>query len=1306
MSLNTISMKEKLLTIFFMIASVSSFAQNQVLIDSLSSVLETSISDKNKLEVYEELIYHLAEMDMKRSLGYVKKGQQIAIKIKDKEEELYFKYLEGYVYYSQWDFEKGIAIFQDVLNQIEDDKMYWLQTYCLKTYADAHWYQSNYDSAIHYYEQALNSIQKGEGLRESQKILLAMGETYCWIHNYDQAGIYFEKYLKVCESLEDEAGIANYYHYMSMLRQTESRFEEAVSLSKESLKRYRQLGSNLHIGRCNTVLGKIYIDSRKYKLGIDFLLEAEYFYKKYKGSSYPMLQVYASLGEAYFNLNDYKQALFFYNKGLTFAGNSGDRQLINDLLLGVGKTLKAQGNNENAIELFENSLDIARNINDNIGVAISLGNLGSVYRLMHKPERTLAYFKEGLQLSQKYELHNHVASFSYQIGISMMELEQEDSASVYFNQSFQSIENTNDYLRLAAVYQEIGEWYHKRSKIPQALKYYYDALEILEERKDTLGIARVNSNISKVHESQLNGKEAVQYQNKALALYRTIKDTSGIASATNDLAVLYRGEKQYEKSLELSNQSLGNFRQLGDSCRFSKCYLSIGKTYFLLNQLDSAIYHLKQAQEQAEKCGDYEILASTKIELGKVYQEAGESDLSFKAYEKALELAKISQNREILKEAAEVLYPIYEQRGQIDKAYETLKIYRFNNESLFNDANTSALVQKELEYQYDKEKALFQKEKEVELEKQQWMIYTSIATCFALIGISLAVYRNYRNKHKANQLLRIKNDEISRQKEELEALDHTKSRFFTNISHELRTPLTLISSPLQTLINHSQESFLTSTKETLQLIFRNTQSLKGLVNDILDLSKLESDKIELHEEEVPIRFLLNRIASNYDSLAQHQNIRYKQSFEKLPDEVVLVDVGKIEKVLNNLLSNAIKHSHAEDLVDICAKVEGDRLQVEVRDTGQGIPEADLPFIFERFYQSKQPDAPIQGGTGIGLALAKELTRLMKGEISVESEVGKGSLFTLSLPYQLVGVYTEKEVTGEMEEVVEQEEISLAYLETGTQANVGKQYKVLIVEDHPDMQRYINSLIEPNHSTLLAANGKQALKILEQESIDLIISDVMMPEMDGYSLLLHLKGSDAYRRIPVIMLTALGDEAHKLQALTIGVDDYLTKPFSPQELLVRVHNLLGRHAARLRWQEDEKANTEVPDVFSAGNRDASLELCAQEADVQWLKEIEKVIAANLENENFSLKDLANQFNLSLRQFQRNIKKVTGLTPKQYQREIALQKARKLLENGSYQNTTAIAYSIGMNHVSRFSKLYEARFGKKPSDYFMQKVEVIN
>jgi DNA-binding response OmpR family regulator len=249
-----------------------------------------------------------------------------------------------------------------------------------------------------------------------------------------------------------------------------------------------------------------------------------------------------------------------------------------------------------------------------------------------------------------------------------------------------------------------------------------------------------------------------------------------------------------------------------------------------------------------------------------------------------------------------------------------------------------------------------------------------------------------------------------------------------------------------------------------------------------------------------------------------------------------------------------------------------------------------------------------------------------------------------------------------------------------------------------MQRFIQQLLSHKYHTFVANHGKQALEILGKESIDLVVSDVMMPEMDGYTLLKHLKEHNSYTNIPVVMLTALNNEDSKLQALTIGVDDYLSKPFSPEELMARVHNLLERYAVRqmvVKEIQEEAKELQTEGVVSEG---LSSEQEIKQKDIEWLKEVENSMRKELENAEFNIGSLADTFFLSQRQFQRKMKKVTGLTPKKFQQEVALQEGRKLLENKTYSTVKAIAYSVGMSNVWRFSQLYETRFGKSPSDYF--------
>ncbi|MEQ9298081.1 MAG: response regulator, partial [Cyclobacteriaceae bacterium] len=358
-------------------------------------------------------------------------------------------------------------------------------------------------------------------------------------------------------------------------------------------------------------------------------------------------------------------------------------------------------------------------------------------------------------------------------------------------------------------------------------------------------------------------------------------------------------------------------------------------------------------------------------------------------------------------------------------------------------------------------------------------------------------------------------------------------------------------------------------------------------------------------------------------------------------------------------------------------------------------EADLPHIFDRYFQSKQPDAPLQGGTGIGLALSQELATLMGGDLTVESELGKGSTFTLTLPLKTAEASDAKrQLTAAPSAGTEDAYEALP----DPRYTPNKARKILFVEDNADMQTYVSDMLSKYYNVTLASNGKKALDLLAKQEVDLIISDVMMPEMDGYTLVEAIKGQDKFRHIPIVMLTALNFEDRKLQALAIGVDDYLTKPFSPSELMARVENLITRQEARKAWASEAAAqDAEVAEVGS----ELTLEdyNIFYKADHDWLKQFESSVKDQLSKGTFDLDELADQSHVSKRQLQRKLKKLTGMTPKQYHQEVALQKARMYLEDDTYGNVTAVGLAVGMSNPSRFSELYLERFGKKPAEYFL-------
>jgi signal transduction histidine kinase/DNA-binding response OmpR family regulator/ligand-binding sensor domain-containing protein len=571
----------------------------------------------------------------------------------------------------------------------------------------------------------------------------------------------------------------------------------------------------------------------------------------------------------------------------------------------------------------------------------------------------------------------------------------------------------------------------------------------------------------------------------------------------------------------------------------------------------------------------------------------------------------------------------------------------------------------------------------------------------SIIAVVIIVIKTRENRLKSEnkrleKQVNVRTEKIQLQSEELRNLDKLKSRFFANVSHELRTPLTLILGHLGRLRKQLTES---EYEPQLKVMERNSRKLLGLVEEILDLSKLEAEKLETNEEPTPFLSFIRRIFSNYESAAAYNAIDLKFYSGAEEEMTLLLDRKKIEKILDNLLSNALKFTQKGGSVTMSVSLSEDFVGISVSDSGEGIHPDDLPYIFDRFYQSRLPEKRAQGGTGIGLALSMELATLLGGDLNVESALGKGSTFVFEFPKKLVETAAP--------EVSENDLIQTPMEQESAKKDVhNSSHNILIVEDHPDMRAFVQSIVGENYNTFLAVNGQEALDILEREKIDFIISDVMMPVMDGFQLLEKLKGEDSYRHIPVLMLTARAAAEDRLQALRIGVDDYLTKPFVAEELMARIRNLLINYNERLRWAQGlasltDEAEENVPDIDGEESSEEFFDAQITQEDQIWLSELESFVKNNCKNNNLSVDWISSEMNVSTRQLQRRLKKITGLTPKKYINEVRLQIARELLETQKYKTISQVAYHVGFQKVNYFTQLFTERFGVTPSDYLENK-----
>jgi signal transduction histidine kinase/DNA-binding response OmpR family regulator len=511
-------------------------------------------------------------------------------------------------------------------------------------------------------------------------------------------------------------------------------------------------------------------------------------------------------------------------------------------------------------------------------------------------------------------------------------------------------------------------------------------------------------------------------------------------------------------------------------------------------------------------------------------------------------------------------------------------------------------------------------------------------------------------------------------------LDVIKSRFFANISHEFRTPLTLMLGPLKQM----EESNLDEKqqKKYISMMSRNGERLLQLINQLLDLSKLESGKMELQVVKTDITGFLKTIAASFESLAEQNQVNYHIHF---PEEniIAFADRDKLEKIVVNLLSNAFRFTPVNGTVSFSVENDDKRLRFTVQDNGVGMPKEQLSRIFDRFHQV----AGTEGGTGIGLSLAKELLQLHKGQVSVQSDTGKGSSFKISIPVA-AEFYSPAEISGSAntQKVVPVNHVQASYpVEEITEEIVQDDSfpLVLIVEDNPDLQQYISDTLRHQFQVQIAPNGKVGLEKAIELIPDCIISDVMMPEMDGIEMCGRIKKESATSHIPVILLTAKAGSGSRIEGLQTGADDYLIKPFNGAELVVRVQNLVEQ-----RKQLRERYSREVISI-----QPDAIESPSPEHD--FILQVRQLIEENIDNELFGVSELANSIHLSRSQLHRKLKSLTGQAPNELIRNYRLERAMQLLQQNS-GTVTEISYQTGFSSPAYFSKCFSDRYGYPPGD----------
>ncbi|MCO4822664.1 MAG: response regulator [Flavobacteriaceae bacterium] len=562
----------------------------------------------------------------------------------------------------------------------------------------------------------------------------------------------------------------------------------------------------------------------------------------------------------------------------------------------------------------------------------------------------------------------------------------------------------------------------------------------------------------------------------------------------------------------------------------------------------------------------------------------------------------------------------------------------------------------------------------VEVLQFWYLRWWALATYFIVLALGLALFYHWRSNRKI----------AIQEARSIKELDNAKTRMYTNITHEFRTPLTVMLGMNDAIKDYSNEGKTQKILEAHSMIDRNAKNLLSLINQMLELSKLESGKLKINNLQGNIVDYLKYRLESFQSYAIEKSISIE--FETHYQEVNMdFDVDKISHILGNLISNAIKFTPKGGKIGVFLNrshlAESDFIELKIQDNGIGIKADKIDHIFDRFYQVDDSNTRKAQGSGIGLSLVKELVKLMDGEITVLSEVNKGSIFTVLLPITNDAAIA-KTFSGQSSEEWSERTFYTEFNDSDDEIHNKDAPLILVVEDNLDVLHYISVSLQKEYRIVNASNGEDGIKKAIELIPDIIISDVMMPLKDGFELCESIKTDERTSHIPIILLTGKADLDSKIEGLEHGADIYLEKPFYKRELLVRLKNLMAlRSEIQKRFSEKELSSTidELPKL-----------------DNEFLIKLRAIILVHLEDEDFNSTKLSELAFISRTQLHRKLIAITGKSTTNLIRKVQLEKAKELLTSGNY-NVSEVAFSIGFKTQAHFSRVFAETFGVSPSKY---------
>ena len=864
---------------------------------------------------------------------------------------------------------------------------------------------------------------------------------------------------------------------------------------------------------------------------------------------------------------------------------------------------------------------------------------------------------------------------------------------------------------------ELGTQYRRRNDFVHANACHQRSLELATELSDTIEIIKALNNLGTNYRRLGVLEEATSYHYRALEYsddYSRQDDSVTLknkAVSLNGIGNIYITLANLDLADSICRMALANEKRLGSDLGQAINYANIGSVFESRGNLDSARIYYSWSMESNKKANSTLGISLCHDHFGRLYEKNGDYDKAISEYESAYDLLSgtpdkwhwldpclalanvhlkkgdLSKAKEYLDEArtvaqqigslehlSSVYHSYYEYYSGLRNYKDALDSYVLSNEYSYSVVNSSILnkaqnarvqlvqdrMQKELQ---DRENRYSYQAR----SHRRMLVVSFIALSLALLVILMMLYL-LRNRKKMNRMLR--------------KLERMRTDFYTNITHELRTPLTVILGYGKQLENGelaNQEEVQAAGK----YIRSQGESLLNLVNQLLDISKVKSNVAQPEWRKGNIVPYVQMIVESFSHAAKEKfiTLRFAPKQNIIETDFVPDYVGKI---VRNLVFNSIKYTGEHGDVAVTLSEEKNVLELRVADNGKGISPEDLPHIFEAFYQGSNDSGTV--GTGIGLSLVDSLVKAMGGRITVKSALGQGSVFTVQLPLRHGdGKWRDFEVEEDAQEEIPAIGASADDLPSGMESDEAVPI-ILVVEDNADISRYIGSELKKSYSLRYAVNGREGADLAKEIIPDLIISDIMMPEMDGLAMCREVKASEITNHIPVIFVTARSSQEDKITGIEAGGDAYLYKPFSSDELNAQVESLL-----RSRMQLRKKFSESV----ASGDENAGEKL--SDKDQHFLNHLVDVAYSVMAESGSDVETVASKMCMSRIQLNRKVQAITGETSFAYLLRIRLSRAKRLLDDPKNFKIGDIAFKCGFEDFAYFSRVFKQKYGVTPSQY---------